>query len=351
MELIINDKSAFHFHKLLLVNDNDNIKNMIETITVDTILSSKHSGFISNFITYLINNNKLEDYIEKIENLDYKLILMKRDYLQIINYYYNNNSIKAINIFINNVIPLNNFMSKDIDYIINNKLYKLLEFLDGLFIKSNIINNNNVNINALKLKYLSDDITNDILYILKSKIGHLDKIIIQRKINVIIDGCNVIHFNNGLITKTSFNDLKNMIIQVRETFGEPLVIIHSRHIKTIPKLISLFNLLDVTYYLSPPNFDDDLFILNYFLEQKTKLFIISNDKYRDHIFKYSLLDKSTNSMCQFKNIISQQTISYKYSNNNDFIFSNKPTYSECIQVINNTVYIPTTKSFIEIPLF
>jgi hypothetical protein len=348
MELIINDKSAFHFHKLLLANDNDNIKKMIETLTINTILLSKHNGFISNFITYLINNNQLEDNIEKIERLN--IMLMKRDYLQLINYYYYNNNIKAIDIFVNNVIPFNNFMSKDIDYIINNKLYKLLGFLDGLFIKSNIINDNNININILKLKYLSDDITNDILDILKSKIGHLDKIIIRRKINVIIDGCNVIHFNNGLITKTSFNDLKNIIIQSRETFGEPLVIIHSRHIKTIPKLIDLFNLLNVAYYLTPPNFDDDLFILNYFLEQKTKLFIISNDKYRDHIFKYSLLDKSTNSMCQFKNIISQQTISYKYSNDNDFIFSNKPTYSECIQVIDNIVYVPTTKSFIEIPL-
>lgn len=348
MELIINDRSAFHFHKLLLANDNDNIKKMIETLTVNTILLSNHSGFISNFITFLINNNQIEDNIEKIERLN--IMLMKRDYLQLINYYYNNNNIKAIDIFVNNVIPFNNFMSKDIDYIINNKLYKLLGFLDGLFIKSNIINDTNVNINILKLKYLSDDITNDILDILKSKIGHLDKIIIRRKINVIIDGCNVIHFNNGLITKTSFNDIRNMIIQSRETFGEPLVIIHSRHIKTIPKLIDLFNLLNVAYYLTPPNFDDDLFILNYFLEHKTKLFIISNDKYRDHIFKYSLLDKSTNSMCQFKNIISQQTISYKYSNDNDFIFSNKPTYSECIQVIDNTVYVPTTKSFIEIPL-
>ena len=343
MELIINDKSAFHFHKLLLANDNDNIKKMIETLTVNTILLSNHSGFISNFITFLINNNQIEDNIEKIEKSN--IMLMKRDYLQLINYYYNINQKKAINIFINNIVPLNNFMSKDIDYIINNKLYKLLGFLDGLFIKSNIINDNNININILKLKYLSDDITNDILDILKSKIGHLDKIIIRRKINVIIDGCNVIHFNNGLITKTSFNDLKNIIIQSRETFGEPLVIIHSRHIKTIPKLIDLFNLLNVAYYLTPPNFDDDLFILNYFLEQKTKLFIISNDKYRDHIFKYSL-----NSMCQFKNIISQQTISYKYSNDNDFIFSNKPTYSECIQVIDNTIYVPTTKSFIEIPL-
>ena len=60
---------------------------------------------------------------------------------------------------------------------------------------------------------------------------------------------------------------------------------------------------------------------------KTKCFIISNDKYRDHIFNFNISEK-------FKNIITQQTINYE-NKINDY-----PKFSNCIQVIDDVIFIP-----------
>lgn len=96
------------------------------------------------------------------------------------------------------------------------------------------------------------------------------------------------------------------------------------------------------YYLTPYNYDDDLFILWFFLHTNCQSFIISNDKYRDHIFNLNNL--KNDKFQEFKYIIKQQTISYDIN----MKCENFPTFSRCIQV-SDKIYIPhISGKFIEL---
>ena len=81
--------------------------------------------------------------------------------------------------------------------------------------------------------------------------------------------------------------------------------------------------------------NDDLFILNFFLTMKTKPYIITNDKFRDHIFKFEKSKQPTYGMNQFKDVIMQQTVTF---NNN--IINMKPKISFCIQKYKDNIIVP-----------
>jgi hypothetical protein len=210
-------------------------------------------------------------------------------------------------------------------------MFDLLPLLDGLFICTSInALPYTTNYNILELKYLNTIDCDTILQnIIISDIKYNFDI---SNIKTIIDGCNIIHSRTGKITQNSLDDLKNVIHMATIKIGKPLVVIHKRHLKTLPKLMETLKTLNVTYILTPPGYDDDLYILYFFLLLKSKVFIISNDKYRDHIFKYNNISQKA------KNIITQMTIGYK--NNQTILIDDIPIYSQCIQHIGNSIYIP-----------
>ena len=172
-------------------------------------------------------------------------------------------------------------------------------------------------------------------------------------IKVIIDAGNILHNRQGVIIQQSFIDLENIIINVITNIGTPLIIIHSKHLKIYPELINIFIRTGVNYFRTPYNINDDFFILWFFLKYNCKAYIISNDKYRDHIFKFNTLSKNQSNIpnndlniFQFKNIIKQQTLQYN-TNINEI---QKPlNWSFCIQMINDHIYIPhISGNFIQI---
>ena len=334
---------AFLLYKSL--NNNYIIEQIITYFGLDVLLDTKLNGIISNLLIYFINiDNELliKHILEK-----YETILMKRDYLNIINYYWNTNREFAIELFDLKKVG-SQCEAKDINFIIKHNMIQLLEKLIGLFIKLNITDPEIANPEIIDLKnqdlklfsacpIMCNDII-DMLVVpqLKTLLFNFDKI----NFGAIIDAGNVIHCRKGKFSYQSIIDLNQIINETRYLIGEPLIIIHKKHLKDNSKILELFNLNKVQYYQTPYNVDDDLFIIWFFLKLQAKCFIISNDKYRDHIFKYD----TQSSITQFKNIIKQQTLNYNIDNMIGHIIAPKPLYSKCIQQIDNKIYIPTNNN-------
>jgi len=338
----------------LLYNYLDNyafVERIIKHFSIELLIKTKNNGLISNILLYhikILNNeiiNKLLIMITELENFK----LMKRDYLNLICYYYNNNYEQAKLLFRENILPECNLQLKDIEFILENNLIKLLPYLDNLFIESNYNIFPLVNPHILKLKLNKINIKDNIILSLLEKIELHFSVILLNNINnfytninnnfkVIIDAGNVLFGRNGIITKNSLIDLENIIIKTKKTIGEPLIVIHQRHFKSNNNIINIFLRTNTKYYKTPYNLNDDLFILWFFLKSNCTSYIISNDKYRDHIFKYkSLSNKNEFSICEFKNIIKQQTLEFNLITMD---IQQILPWSLCIQYIDSVVYIP-----------
>lgn len=333
------------------LNDKDKCTLLLEKIGIHNIINSKNNGLISNLLEYYIryDNNMINPLIQNLLKVDC-FTLMKRDYLKLANYYYNDNYIMAESIFMNKILSKVNFnsdfilSSKDIDYMIENRMYRMLEKLENIHINSNM-NMNIVTPQNLKLVDMSQNIRESILLKIESmipnNISFLEKNFGMKDFKTIIDGGSVIHNRGGVIRNTSIMDL----INITNMCEKPIVVIHERHKKTIKMLELMFIQNNINYYFTPTHFNDDVFILWFFLKN-TGSYIVSNDKYRDHIFTLETKGKNINS--QFNHILSQQTLEF---NCIKMWLQDKPKYSKCIQKINNMLYVPhVSGKFIEINL-
>lgn len=356
---------------LLYKNNNDSklVNQILSTFSLEDLIDTKNNGLISNLLLYFISINDTNN-IEQIISLGTikGFNMMKRDYLNLAKYFYQidiNISIK----YFNNIFSLASnstdsiIISKDVDFIIENKLFILLNLILGLFVESSIntyplVNGNN---KQLKLNTIDSKVVDSIKNYVEDIIG----IEIVRTLNrfsccqitdfdAIIDGGNILHSRTGSINSNSLDDLEEVIEQVNKKVGNPLLVIHRRHLKKWPNLISQ---LKISYYLTPYNMNDDIFIMWFFLNYGSKPYIISNDKYRDHIFKLETSNKkmiSEYSFSQFNNILHQQTLRYIVIRNTipqqvQYNINPKPEYSRCIQQQNNIIYVPhSSGKFIEI---
>lgn len=213
-------------------------------------------------------------------------------------------------------------LSKDVDFLIENKMFDLLSLILGLFIESSVNSYPIVDGNELVLKLKTIDFA--IIYSIKDRVENILGINTVKKLNqfiktqnknfdAIIDGGNVIHARSGLICSSSLIDLENLIKLAKKEINNPLLVIHRRHLKTCPNIISCLNKMNVSYYLTPYNMNDDIFILWFFLHFSSIPYIISNDKFRDHIFKLETSNKNiivNYNFSQFNNVLYQQTLKY-----------------------------------------
>jgi hypothetical protein len=364
-ELKLEGKYINQIAYLLYVNQKDYcfINKIIIRFSLENLIKTNNNGIISNLLQYYISNND-NKYIEYI--IESSNNLMKRDYLNLINYYYKTDIDKSIHFFENNIISqisINTnyiILSKDIDFIIENKLFKILEKLEGIFIETSNTNYplvNNIPSN-IKLKYITSDINKMLVNEIENQFSNKIKQNLENfmkkqtsDFGAIIDGANIIHARNGLINNQSIDDLKNLIINITETINNPIVIIHFKYFKMFPFLFLWFKSFKINYYLTPYGINDDLFIIWFFLKTNTQAFIISNDKFRDHIFifetnkKKLILEFNLNQFCH---IIYQQTLKY---NIQSYKINKQTNISRCIQIDNNNIYIPYIKGdFIQITL-
>ena len=198
------------------------------------------------------------------------------------------------------------------------------------------------------------ELINDLSNLLENNAKNILEQFIKSQIkqfDAIIDGGNIIHARQGTINQYSLIDLENIISNIKKTIGNPLLVIHRRHLKTFPDLINKLKLMNVSYYLTPYNMNDDFYILWFFLKMNTNAFIISNDKYRDHIFKFETSKKNIiyqYNLSQFNYILHQQTLDFDI---NTGYIKPKPTYSRCIQLKDGKIYVPHQNgNFIEITI-
>jgi len=314
---------AYQLHILLQTNNNNKIETLLETLDLNNITDN---GLMSNLIIYFIKNNDSRINIL----LNNKIKLMKRDYLMLCNYYYNSNYSTSLKMF-NDYIVGKEVLTKDIDYIIENKMYKLLALLNGIYIKSNINNmplyTHNIGNNIIDMSIIDNIIVHISSHISKSYLDEFNIVISKQCYNHIIDGCNVILYK-GQITKKNLLNLYKI-----SNNKNSLLIIHKRHIKKYPEIKFELDKLNIKYYLTPFNFNDDLFILLAFLNNP-HAFIISNDNFRDHIFNYN---QNIHDYNQFKNYLKHHTLSFTYDSINKI-----DTQLDMIYHNNNDIIVPHT---------
>ncbi len=351
-------KLAFELHK----NSKDLgfTEKVIEQFGLDLLVGTKNSGLISNILNWLItvgNTQMINQLVSKVNDTS-NFKLMKRDFMSLICYFYHLDYSKAQMYFEKDILSKKSdtnasiIQTKEIDFILAHGLNKLLKYLPGLFINTghnytNPIVQADGNFRKFTIK---PELQSYLLSQIEKSLGNYTKTI--RKFNeqiikpyrAIIDAGNVLHGRKGKITSESINDLEIIIDKTRKTIGEPLVVIHKKHIKSYIKLQEVLVKTDVTYFLTPYNFNDDVFIMWFFVKSGCLTWIISNDKYRDHIYNFQNTLKNYNkqdesSLCEFSNVINEQTLTYNLELNQ--IQPIQP-YSNCIQTIGKFAYIPHT---------
>ena len=331
------DKCAYILH--MISCDINIFEQIIEMYTLEILLSTKHNGIISKLLEYFIHikdNVRIMYLLETVET-----ILMKRDYLHIIKYYYDFSLELAIDIFQNKVLLKfkSEILSKDIDYIMEHKMIQLIPFMEGLFIKTYyndmMISVEEVERSEPTMYTIPPEQIEMILTEVQKESGTIFNM--KKQFAAIIDGGSVIHSRGGHISKLSLNDLINISHVVLATLGEPIIVIHRRHLKTIPNLEKELQKNGISYFLSPHKMNDDIFILNHFMSLGTKPYIITNDKYRDHIFQFEKSKGIKFGLSQFKDVIEQQTISFDITRN---ILNFKSDVSMCIQKYKDGYIVP-----------
>ena len=308
----------------------------------------EYRGFVSLVLKYYI---MIQDDI-KIDNIfqDNKDSLMKRDILTYCNYYYYSNYEKALMSFIylnqNYLIDASN-----LSYLIENKMFKFLSFLDGKYIKlSKNYDLPELRDTSLVEKYRFDkDITHAILSKLniyqKNFFDFLDTV---RKFDgkkIIIDGGNILFAYSGKINKKGYELLLKLIKYFWTINIIPILIIHNRHLKSkktnqIIKIISEIQKCNKNFIFETPfNENDDLYILysSLFLQSN----ILSNDNYKDHIYNFkNNKNRLEDNLYQvyIESLVCNYTLTDKFCNIRKLELIDK---SLCIQVNQNNILIPT----------
>jgi len=367
-----------NFHKIVnseelpttsIFKDINDVKSKIKEFNIN------EKGFLSLVIKYLTrceNNNWLNILVN--ENLDNLRI---NDCLTLTNYY------RTSNLFFNLHYKNYHFSSKSIEFLITNKLFDKIKNLDGYYTS---LNCNYINVNK-DLNIINDDeyilltdykkrVSNKLLVdyyvdkIFRKLNGNNDrKLIDSFRINFIeskqyicIDGGNILHCIGGKISNESYKVLDDLIIKLNEIGYSTILIIHRRHLDTnlvkcsekprlkyIKKFLSNKN----NIFITPYNKNDDYYILLISLIGGFK--IITRDNYGDHIDYLKNENKDFYYQIDYflkDNLITYELLS-KVASNYDFSFGENinNNYSNCIQLIDNQIFIPMdNEKFIKINL-
>lgn len=314
------------FHEYLYREKLDNLnEEIIKKYGISYLSQTKNKGLISLILQYsiMINNKEMIDYI-------FPVLSMNRDYFNFI-IYNKNNKAYCEEIF-KKYIQYNLIIAKDIDLMIENNITFLIKNLDGHFIKLDCVGipASNFNIKFRKYNFNKSNIYyEDFLRKLDGRIiSQFNKVIKNKNYDYIIDAGNILYSRCGFINDKSIDDLNFVINKNKNN----LTIIHCKHLKNERIKEILKNKL---YFATPYNFNDDIFIIIAYLYNRCK--IITNDNFKDHTIENN----------DFRNFIFDDLI--KYTNKNDTItFEEELTYTRCIQVIDDIIYIPTINGFISI---
>lgn len=260
--------------------------------------------------------------------------------------------------------------SKDVRFIIENRLTFLFRYLDGKFLhdsQSTCDNGELVEYDPCLSRYTLQGCEHYIQKIIsqmekdpKNKsqqhvavIKKLSQIVAStftHAYDAIIDGGNVLHSYNG---SPNPDDLNAMIQLVRRNGCNPLIVIHKSHTdeRRNPSYAPRINtiLRDVPHIITPIGMNDDLFILLAYLiriqkeEQKngSPILIITRDTYTDHMDKFKCAEKDVSD--DFGKYLASDLVSFVNDGGGNIRICLQPAISHCIQIIEPYAYIPTEK--------
>lgn len=349
-------KFCYEFRQNLDNNNFTNLSNLLTVENINTYLKLNNYGLNHLILEYYLKINELDRFEEIFNYLKNNNLLKKRNIMMYVKYLFDRDNEKAYQLFLNYVVNIFPLVSEDLELICQNKRWhELLNYYTNSWLKinanSNTVNSYSVNgnictccNNRLNKIYPNQSEIEIVMNILKNHIGaNFDSFkneISSYEYSVVVDVGNILFScGKGKITKKSYIQLFNLINSIE---GDVLLVSHQRHFNKknkklytniIEKIESNSNII-----LTPYKQNDDWYIILASLLNNSN--IITNDKFRDHIFdtKLSLLSQES----LVKNLVEDQVINYKFENNT-VNFENRNLYSKRIQKNNGIWHIPYSK--------
>ena len=350
-------------NELLQSNKKDEFLNLLKE-NEKLIETTREKGIITMVLRFAISEHDDARIASVFDRLS-----MKRDYFALM--LYNPEPEYCVHLF-TRYIDAALLDSKDVRFIIENRLTFLLRYLDGKFLHDSqsadhdcelIQSDSGLSRYTLQgSEYYIQKIVNQMekdpknkskhhIAILKKLDQEIESTSISTLYDAIIDGGNVIHSYNGTPNP---DDLNTMIQVVRQNGCNPLVVIHKSHIdeRRNPSYAPRINVIlrDVPHIITPAGLNDDLFILLAYLmriqkeERKRKnglrISIITRDTYTDHMDKFKRAEKDVSD--DFGKHLASDLVSFANEGGRNMQLYFQPLISHCIQIVEPHAYIPVT---------
>ena len=333
----------------------------------ELIDTTREKGIITMVLRFAILNNDDARIASVFDRLS-----MKRDYFALM--VYNPEPEYCAHLF-TRYIDAALLDSKDIRFMIENRLTFLFRYLDGKFLNDSRpttcdgggeLVESDSRLSRYTLQGCEQYIQKIVAQIEKDQIEKdpknkskqhlsvlkaLGEIVSSTLYDAIIDGGNVLHSYNGTLNP---EDLNAMIQVVRRNGCNPLVIIHKSHTdeRRNPSYAARVNavLRDVPHITTPAGLNDDLFILVAYLlriqkeERKngSRISIITRDTYTDHMDKFKHTEKDVSD--DFGKYLASDLVPFVNDGGGNIRLHLQPMISHCIQVVEPHAYVPIEKT-------
>ena len=343
-------------NELLQSGKMDEFRTLLDQ-NAELIQTTREKGIITMVLRFAISecdNARIASVFDRLS--------MKRDYFALM--IYNRDPEYCAHLF-TRYIDAALLDSKDIRFMIENRLTFLFRYLDGKFLHDSSSQTAGELVETDSVSSLSR-------YALQGCEHYIQKIVAQIEkdpknkskqhlpvlknlekltplYDAIIDGGNVLHSRNGI---PCVDDLNAMIQLVRRNGCSPLVVIHKSHTdeRRNPSYAPRINamLRDVSHIITPAGLNDDLFILLAYLmriqkeERKQKnglrVSIVTRDTYTDHMDKFKRAEKDVSD--DFGKYLASDLVPFVNDGGGNMRFHLQPAISHCIQIVESHAYIP-----------
>jgi hypothetical protein len=349
-------------NELLQSNKMDEFLKLLDE-NEELIQTTREKGIITMVLRFAILNDDDVRIASVFDRLS-----MKRDYFALM--VYNPEPEYCAHLF-TRYIDAALLDSKDIRFMIENRLTFLFRYLDGKFLHDSrptcdgggelvecepclcryTLQGCEHYIQKIVAQIEKDQIEKDPKNKSKQHLPVLKKLRETSLYDAIIDGGNVLHSYNGTPNP---EDLNAMIQVVRRNGCNPLVIIHKSHTdeRRNPSYAARVNavLRDVPHITTPAGLNDDLFILVAYLlriqkeERKngSRISIITRDTYTDHMDKFKRAEKDMSD--DFGKYLASDLVPFVNDGGGNIRLHLQPMISHCIQIVEPYAYIPIEKT-------
>ena len=346
-------------NELLQSNKMDEFLKLLDE-NEELIQTTREKGIITMVLRFAILNDDDARIASVFDRLS-----MKRDYFALM--VYNPEPEYCAHLF-TRYIDAALLDSKDIRFMIENRLTFLFRYLDGKFLNDSRpptcdggeLVESETSLSRYTLQGCEHYIQKIVAQIEKDPknkskqhlpvLKALGEIVSSTLYDAIIDGGNVLHSYNGTPNP---EDLNAMIQVVRRNGCNPLVIIHKSHTDEPrnPSYAARVNavLRDVPHITTPAGLNDDLFILVAYLfriqkeERKngSRISIITRDTYTDHMDKFKHTEKDVSD--DFGKHLASDLVPFVNDGGGNIRLHLQPMISHCIQIVEPYAYIPIEK--------